>query len=69
MGKYVQMSLALSTATTDRDSLVVTGPMTAAELQSLALPERAIIHNLHTLATSMTQCLEEFKLGMLIGCC
>lgn len=82
MGKYVQLSLALpsssSTATTtatdssnshsQSHTSTSAGPMmTAAELNSLPLPERAIVHNLHTLVAKMTLCLEDFKLGTFVS--
>jgi valyl-tRNA synthetase len=63
MGKY--FNLMLSQASTEDNSALIqmTGPLTAEELASLPLPERALIHSLHTLVTKVTQNLESFALG------
>ena len=63
MGKYIQMSLS-SLSPHEISGFAVSGqPLTYAELCTLPLSERAIIHNVHILVYKMTQKIEEFALG------
>jgi len=61
-GKYVQICLAdLDEA--ERAQLAVRGPMSAAELSTLAVPERFIVSRCHEVVTKVTHALENYNFG------
>ncbi|CAM9542848.1 unnamed protein product [Pylaiella littoralis] len=47
----------------ERDALAVAGPMTAEELETLALPERYIVSKCHRLVEDVTQGLQGYDMG------
>lgn len=61
-GKYVQICLAgLDEA--ERTQLAVRGPMSAAELSTLAVPERFIVSRCHEVVAKVTHSLENYNFG------
>ncbi|CAN0252866.1 unnamed protein product, partial [Hapterophycus canaliculatus] len=47
----------------EREALAVTGPMTAEELETLALPERYIVSKCHRLVEDVTKGLQGYDMG------